>query len=167
MEDLKTAAWMLRYGARSLAHNLRHLPEERAHWKPEPGVKSPLAIATEVLGALNMYRPIFAGPEYPASLPPLRKPETLADAAERVVAAADDYAALLEAAGPELNRPQEMPFGATFRAYRAVCFPLLDLFNHHGQILYIQSLLGDREMHWDDAAIAEEFIWDPDAAAGS
>ena len=40
---------------------------------------------------------------------------------------------------------------------RAACYPLLDLMNHHGQILYLQSLLSDAEMHWDEAAIADEF----------
>lgn len=166
MEDLKAAAWMLRYGARSLAHNLQHVPEDRAHWKPKPGVKSPLEMVAEVLRALNMYRPIFSGPDYPASMPRLQQPSSLAEAGEWLVAAADQYAALLEAAGPELDRPQEMPFGATFRAHRAVCFPLMDLFNHHGQILYIQTLLGDKEMHWNDAAIDQEFAWHPATSAG-
>ena len=52
-----------------------------------------------------------------------------------------------------------MPFGGVFRAYRAVCFPLMDLFQHHGQICYLQSLLGDREMHWSETAIDDEFAW--------
>ena len=65
MEDLRVAAWMLRYGARSLAHNLRFIPADRENWKPEPGTKSALEIATEVLRGLRMYRPILDGPEYP------------------------------------------------------------------------------------------------------
>ena len=32
MEDLKTAAWMLRYGSRSLAHNLDFIQEEYLDW---------------------------------------------------------------------------------------------------------------------------------------
>jgi hypothetical protein len=166
MEDLKAAAWMLRYGARSLVHNLTFIPEDRRDWKPEPAAKSPREIAMEVTRALNMYRPIFESPDYPRSLPPLPEPETLAVAGRLLLETAEDYAAVLEAAGPELNRPQTMPFGGVFRAYRAVCFPIMDLYNHHGQILYLQSLLGDREMHWNEAAIADEFEWKADGTRG-
>jgi hypothetical protein len=35
----------------------------------------------------------------------------------------------------------------------------MDLFQHHGQICFLQSLLGDAEMHWDEAAINDEFAW--------
>ena len=79
MEDLKAVAWMVRYGARSLGHNLDFIPADRANWKPEPGVKSPLEIATEVLRALRIYLPIFHGPEYPDPRPPLPQPATLED----------------------------------------------------------------------------------------
>ena len=74
----------------------------------------------------------------------------------------DAARAALERTGAELDRAQEMPFGATFRASRAACFPLLDLTHHHGQICYLQSLLGDSEMHWDEAAITDEFVWKGD-----
>lgn len=159
MEDLKAAAWMLRYGARSLAHNLEYIPADRARWKPGADAKSPLEIAAEVIRVLHMYQPIFEGPDYPDPPPQAPRPESLEEARTLLLAAADEYALALEAAGPELDRPQEMPFGGVFRASRAVCFPLMDLFNHHGQIGYIQSLLGDADTHWDEAAIADEFEW--------
>ena len=166
MEELKAAAWMLRYGARSLAHNLEFIPADRAHWKPDPAAKSPLEIAAEVIRVLHSYRPIFVGPEYPDPRPPVPQPATLEEARSLLQAAAQEYAAALEAAGPELDRPQVMPFGGVFRAYRAVCFPVLDLFHHHGQICYLQSLLGDEEMHWNEAAIAAEFAWEAEEASG-
>src|SRR5437763_10803421 len=75
MEELKAAAWMVRYGARSLIHNLDYLPADRANWKPEPGAKSPLEIATEVLRAFCIYLPIFHGAEYPDPRPPLPRRE--------------------------------------------------------------------------------------------
>jgi hypothetical protein len=159
VEDLKTAAWMLRYGALSLAHNLQFLPADRAGWKPEAASKSPLEIAAEVIRGMRMYRPIFDGPDYPAARPASPQPATLEEARSLLLATADDYASALERAGPELDRPQEMPFGGVFRASRAVCFPLMDLFHHHGQVCYLQTLLGDRETHWDEAAIADLFEW--------
>lgn len=41
---------------------------------------------------------------------------------------------------------------------------MLDLFHHHGQICYLQSLLGDTEMHWDAAAIDDVFAWKEETA---
>ena len=159
MEDLKAVAWMLRYGVRSLVFNLEQIPEERAQWKPEPQAKSPLEIAAEVLRGMRMYRPIVDNPDFPKEWPKHPQPKTLAEARAMLVETAGEYAAALEAAGPELDRPQAMPFGGVFRAYRAVCFPLMDLFHHHGQISYIQSLLGDAETHWNAEAIEQEFAW--------
>ncbi|HEU4754892.1 MAG TPA: hypothetical protein VFU47_17420, partial [Armatimonadota bacterium] len=123
--------------------------------------KSPLEVAGEVVRALQMYRPILDGPEYPDPGPPLARPATLEEARTLLLATAEDYAAALERVGDELDRPQSMPFGAVFRASRAVCFPVMDLFHHHGQVCYLQSLLGDRETHWDEAAISDEFTWPP------
>jgi|SRR5581483_8350668 len=158
MQDLKAVAALFRYGARSLAHNLSFLPEERAGWKPHPAAKSALEIAAEVIFAMRMYRPIFDGPEYPG-WPPRPEMTSLSEARALLLSTAEEYAAALEASGPELDRPQSMPFGAVFRADRAVCYPLLDLWHHHGQVCYLQTLLGDPEQHWDDAAIADEFEW--------
>ena len=162
MENLKAVASMIRYGARSLAHNLTFIPEDRAHWKPEPTAKSPMEIACEVTRALTMYRPILDSPDFPERPELSLQPATLAEAAQQLRATAEEYAAALENAGPELDRPQAMPFGGVFLASRAVCYPLLDIFQHHGQICYLQSLLGDAEMHWDAEAIEAEFAWKGD-----
>jgi hypothetical protein len=159
MEDLKTAAWMLRYAARSLAHNLQFIPEEKQDWKPDPSAKSPLEVAAEAVRVIHMYRPMLEGPDFPKERPEWPQPRTLAEAGELLTRSAEEYASLLEAAGPELDRAQAMPFGGVFRGTRAACYPLLDVLNHHGQILYLQTLLRDAEMHWDEAAIADHFEW--------
>ena len=36
MEDLRVAAWMLRYGTRSLIHNLQFIPPDRADCRISP-----------------------------------------------------------------------------------------------------------------------------------
>jgi hypothetical protein len=155
MENLKVAAWMLRYGARSLAFNLGFIPADRLDWKPEPGAKSALEIAREVVGGIRMYRPILSGGEWDPSTayPPIA---TLEEARSLLAEAAEEYAAALEAAGPELNRFVNIA-GGPLRGPRAALYPVMDLFHHHGQVCYLQTLLGDREQHWDEAAIAELF----------
>ncbi len=157
MEDVKAAAWMIRYGARSLAHNLEFIPADRETWKPAPEAKSPLDVAAEAVRVFEMYLPILEEGGFPERRQGFEPPATLAEARARLLAITERYARALEAAGPELDRAQRMPFGGIFRATRAACYPLLDLMNHHGQILYLQTLLGDAEMHWSDEAIRAEF----------
>ena len=156
MEDVKAAAWMIRYGARSLAHNLDFIPADREQWRPAPEAKSPLEVATEAVRVFAMYLPLLEAGGFP-DRPEFEAPAALSQAKARLLEIAERYARALETAGSELDRPQPMPFGGVFRATRAACYPLLDLMNHHGQILYLQSLLGDAEMHWSEEAIAAEF----------
>jgi hypothetical protein len=162
MEDVKAAAWMIRYGAQSLAHNLDFIPAERENWKPTPEAKSPLEIASEAVRVFGMYLPMLEQGGFPPFNCGFEPPASLAEAKTQLLEISDRYARALESAGPELDRAQPMPFGGVFRATRAACYPLLDLMNHHGQILYLQSLLGDAEMHWSDEAIQSEFAA-PDA----
>jgi hypothetical protein len=157
MEDVRAAAWMIRYGARSLAHNLDFIPADREQWKPSPEAKSPLEVAAEAVRVFGMYLPMLEEGGFPPFQKGFEPPSSLAEAKSRLLEISERYARALEAAGPELDRAQPMPFGGVFRATRAACFPLLDLMNHHGQILYLQSLLGDAEMHWSDEAIACDF----------
>jgi hypothetical protein len=159
MENLRVAAWMLRYGARSLAHNLEFIPAERLNWKPEPGAKSALEIAREVVGGMRMYLPILRGGEWDNTTEYPRV-ATLEEARSLLAETAEEYAAALEAAGPELNRLVNIA-GGPLRAPRAVLYPVMDLFHHHGQVCYLQTLLGDREQHWNGDAIAE--LWGPDS----
>ena len=57
--------------------------------------------------------------------------------------------------------------GGMLWAPRAALIPVLDLLHHHGQVCYLQTLLGDREQHWNEAAIAEFFGRDSAAAPSS
>jgi hypothetical protein len=157
MEDVKAAAWMIRYGARSLADNLDFIPADKEQWKPTPEAKSPLEVASEAVRVFGMYLPMLEQGCFPKFNKGFEAPKTLAEAKTWLLEISEQYAKALEAAGPELDRAQPMPFGGVFRATRAACYPLLDLMNHHGQILYLQSLLGDAEMHWSESAINAEF----------
>ena len=155
MENLKIAAWMLRYGVRSLIHNLEAMPADRLDWKPEPNAKSALEIAGEVVGGMRMYRPILRGGEWDRSNPWPRF-ATLEEARSLLTQTAEEYATALEAAGPELNRLVDIA-GGMLRAPRAALYPVMDLFHHHGQVCYLQTLLGDTDQHWNETAIAQFF----------
>ena len=69
-------------------------------------------------------------------------------AQELVRSATADYAAALRQVDPaRLGDTIELPFG-TFPLAQCCGFPPFDLMHHHGQIAYIQTLLGDQEDHF-------------------
>jgi hypothetical protein len=154
-------ARMLRYGGMSFLHQLEQFPTERLHWKPEPSAKSAMEITAELVSAIKMYRPILGAADA-ASVKWVRidrtPPKTVADARALLEPVLEDYVQALEASGPELARQQPMPFGGVFWAEDAATYPLIELFHHHGQICYLQTLLGDAEQHWDEAAIEIGFV---------
>lgn len=154
MEDLRVAARLVRWASRNLAFNLDFLPADRWEWKPDPAAKSPQAIMGEVIGVMRMAMPVFAGGAFAqVDFPQLA---SAAEAKPLLIQEADAYAAALDAAGPELDRLTDTPGGELLAAH-AVLFPLIDLLHHHGQIIYLQSLLGDAEAHFDHDALAVSF----------
>jgi len=147
MDDLRAVARMLRYGAESFIVNLRALPEERLDWRPSSEVHTPLQIVREVVGGFLAWMPVFAGGDWDREAASDLRITSLEAAEAHLRETTDAYAAALEAAGSELERPFEL-LGETFWARRGVLFPVLDLYHHHGQICLLQMLLGDAEPHW-------------------
>jgi hypothetical protein len=157
MADLTSVARVVRWGSESLAFNLSCLPADKLDWKPNPESKSAFEVTGEALGVIRMMtgliqkghfeRPPGAsgGEGGPMQYP---KPADLADARRQVKEAGEAFAAALDGAGPELDKPVETPFG-TMLASRCVLWAMIDLIHHHGQVSYIQSLLGDKDQHFN------------------
>ncbi len=73
---------------------------------------------------------------------------TLEEAQQQIRGAARDYIAFLESLSPaDLEGTVELPFGTFPRAF-AVEMDVQDVVHHHGQIAYIQTLLGDDSDHF-------------------
>lgn len=144
MEDLKTVAVLARWAADDTIHQLQFIPEDRLDWSPAEEIKSALKIVGEIVMVLRMMQPAFEGGACVGGEFPLFRSREEAVTALRE--ATEKYAAALEAAGPELERMLETPVGPLWGP-RAVLFPAIELLHHHGQITYIQSLLGDHEFH--------------------
>jgi DinB family protein len=161
MEDLKTAARLVRWTARNFAFNLQFIPQNRLDWKPAPDSKSAAAIVGEVAASFQGMLPILQGGEW-QPMPPDQwpTPATVEEGQKVLLDTAEEYAAALEEAGPELQRTFQV-VGADLWGPRVVLFPLVEILHHHGQIAYIQSLLGDREAHFDMEALMPYFGADP------
>lgn len=150
MHPLESFAGLTEWAARNTAHNLSFLPEEKLSWKPAPTANSALEIVQHVCGALRTMEGVLAGKEW--SIPEIPLPTTLAEAQELLTTTASEYATSLRAVDPaSLSRivrvgrvTTEVPLS------RAAIMPVVDLIHHHGQITYLQALLGDTEYHFFD-----------------
>lgn len=155
MADLKEIARLVRWTAGDMAFQLERLPEDKLDWKPNAEAKSALDVAGEVVFVMKSAFPVFEGKTLDFELV-RAKPANLAEARQWLAETSEQFAAFMEAAGPEMDRPIDTPFGKLWGT-SAVTFGLVDLLHHHGQITYLQSLLGDAENHMDMGALMQYF----------
>jgi DinB superfamily len=147
MNPLEALAAQAEWVARNLAYNLDFIPADKLAWKPAPSAKSALEVVNHTAGAFKGMQPVLSGGSFtPGNFTPAT---TVAAAKELIIGAATDFAAALRKVNPEdLGKQIELPFGS-FTLARVATFPVFDVMHHHGQIAYIQTLLGDNEDHFD------------------
>jgi hypothetical protein len=135
--DRETLANQMLAISHNIAFNLDFIPADKLFWKPAPDANSALEIVHHVLGAVGS----FTAPG--AAVAPVTE---LADAKARVVQAGQKFADALRAASPEELAEVGPPMGLARGHFAALL--VVDTINHHGQITYIQTMLGDLESHF-------------------
>jgi uncharacterized damage-inducible protein DinB len=147
MSQLDSLVNQAQFIGNNVAYNLEFIPVEKLNWKPAPTAKSALEVVNHVVGALEAMRPVLGGGSWTA--PQFTPATDLRSAQALLRRTANDYAEALKKVSPaDLERKIELPFG-TFPLGQCCAFPVVDLGHHHGQIAYIQTLLGDTEDHFD------------------
>jgi hypothetical protein len=146
--DYKAVAHMTRWALADTIFQLGFIPEDKLAWKPAEGVKSAAEIVGEIVMVFRMMQPVFAGEDMPAIAP--EAPATLAEAK-----------GVLQEAGAELDRTLDTPMGP-LGGETSVLYPCIELIHHHGQITYLQSLIGDHDQHADMAVMQQ--YWGPKGA---
>lgn len=147
MNPLEALAGQAEFVARNLAYNLEFIPADKLAWKPAPTAKSALEVVTHTAGAFRGMQPVLSGGSF--AVPDFPPATTLTAAKDLIISAATDYAAALRQVNPEdLGKIVNLPYGS-FPLARVATFPVFDVMHHHGQIAYIQTLLGDSEDHFD------------------
>lgn len=145
MHPMETVATGLEWIAPDLARQLDFLPEDRLDWKPEPGAKSALAVAAEVLGVIREITRVVRGGTF--GMAGAQPEQGKVELQQALRDAASAYAAAVRALTPEeLARPIETPWGTSPLAHFAT-YALIEASHHRGQVMYIQELLGDADPH--------------------
>ncbi len=130
---------------KNFAWNLNSLPDDRLDWKPAPTANSAFEVAQHAAASLRNMQLALEGQEYGVGSPPM--PTTREEAQDMIIGAANAYADYLRGLTETPQGEVELPWGILARA-QAVGMPVQDLVHHHGQIAYIQTLLGDTSDHF-------------------
>ena len=146
MNPMEGMARQMTWVARNTAHNLGFIPKDKLNWKPAPTAKSALEMIGHTAGFIQAMTPVLTGGQF---VPPqFKTPASLEEAQNLITSCTEPYAAALQRlTEADLGRTIQLPFG-TFPLPQAVSMPVVDLIHHHGQIAYIQTLLGDTEDHF-------------------
>jgi uncharacterized damage-inducible protein DinB len=145
MNYTETLARQITMGAMNMAYNLDFIAADKLDWKPAPEAKSALEIINHMIEVLHAITARLSGSSEQVSSTPVTN---AAEAKQSLISATQQYVDVLRTIKPEdMNRMIDMRFGP-LPVSVIVTMPVFDLIHHHGQIAYIQSLLGDTESHF-------------------
>lgn len=144
MEMAEVLVGQIEFALRNVKNNIDFIPEGKMNWKPAPKANSVLEVVNHVAGSIYGITELVSG----SAMQPAFAPATNREEAKSLLqTGVEKYIVALRAIQPQdLDRPVSLPFGELPLAV-AAGIPVVELINHHGQITYIQTLLGDEESH--------------------
>lgn len=140
---LELIAGQIDWAHKNINNNLDFVPEDKLGWKPAPEAKSVLEIINHATNTVHTFTHSITG-SHKHDLPPATNREEAKALITRVVQAHQSAVSAL--APSDLEQMVSTPVGDLPKGF-AAGLPVVELINHHGQITYIQSLLGDSESH--------------------
>ncbi len=144
MEMAEILTGQMKFAVNNFCNNLDFIPDDKLNWKPAPTANSALEIANHLSNALYGIPHLLGGDETSAQWTPATNRE---EAKTLLQKGADNYIAQLQKLTPQdLARTVTLPLGELPLPV-AAGIPVVEMINHHGQITYIQTLLGDTESH--------------------
>ncbi len=149
----QVAAQLTKQATDSFASVVKATPPEKQEWKPLDAGRTVLAQAQEVAAVTAFFTKIIVERAVPAFDGAYERAMAELDTMEKALAALDantaDLLAAIEAfPDAELTATVTMPWSPVPATLE--CVLLMNYWNlvyHYGQISYIQTLYGDREMH--------------------
>ena len=150
MTPLEPIAGQLIWGGHNFANNLDFIPDAKLNWKPAPTASSALEIAQHAAAVTRSMQAMMSGEGDSQSLmqnEPM--PQTRDEAKAAIMDATANLAAYLRTLKAEdLGRIIHTGFMGDMPLGQFAVIPATDFIHHHGQIAYIQTLLGDTESHF-------------------
>ena len=152
MDALQLWTGQVSWAMKNLAYNLDFIPDDKLDWKPAPEANSALEIVHHLAGAFAHITAAMQKANGESDVPEVStptKPATREAAKEQLAEVTQDFIALLGRVKTEdFNNVIDSPMGK-MPFWFLLGMPAIDAIHHHGQIAYIQTLLGDAESHFD------------------
>lgn len=145
MENFEQLISLMNWAAKNVNYNLDFVPDDKLDWKPGPDCKSVMTIAHEIATSVGSLSNLLANGEMQKNL---NVPETRSEAKVAITDAAESYAKALQGLTAEQLASSVDIFGRDMSMKQVIGIPVLEILHHHGQIAYIQTLLGDTEDHF-------------------
>ncbi len=152
MHPLQNMAGLMIWAARNTAFNLDFIPDDKLDWKPSPTAPSALEIVQHVCVAIRSMSTVIRGEEFVMVLAEL--PTSRAQAQQMLTEGGEAFAGLILQLNPErLGDSVTIYRGMQVPLARASIMPIVDMLHHHGQVAYLQMILGDAESHFHPEAM--------------
>ncbi len=134
----------MEWAGRNIAINLDFVPDDKLNWKPAPHANSALEIINHLVPNILRLSDIISGGDGQFHVEPI----TTREAAQTAIrhAAAEYAIQVSKLSNDDLDRQVHLPFGEVPCSH-ACAIGVTEAVNHHGQLTYIQTLLGDVESH--------------------
>ena len=144
MEMTEVLTGQMKFAVANVCNNLGFIPNDKLNWKPAPTANSVLEVVNHLAGSVYGVTAKISGDEQGAQFTPATNAQ---DAKALLQKGADNYIAMLGKLTPQdMSRTVTLPFGEVPLTV-AAGVPVVEMINHHGQITYIETLLGDTESH--------------------
>ncbi|RYX85262.1 hypothetical protein EON83_06610 [bacterium] len=131
---------------RNFAHNLEFFSDEQLSFTPAPTALCALEITSAAAANLLNMKAALTGGQFGSVA--VETPASRAKAQELIVCASTGYADWLKGLdGSDFDESVNLGF-VTMSRGQCMMIPVIDLVHHHGQIAYIQTILGDTESHF-------------------
>ena len=140
---LELIAGQIDWAHKNINNNLDFIPDDKLNWKPAPEAKSVLEIINHATSTVHTFTHSLTG-SHKHDIAEATNREEAKALMTRVVQAHQSAVGALKP--EELEQVVSTPVGELPKGFVAG-LPVIELVNHHGQITYIQSLLGDSESH--------------------
>lgn len=149
MLDRETVLTLFDETSKVLIFNLDFIPEDKLSWKPTPHAKSALEIVNHLAEYLSRISRRLGSPT------PEFVPATDRESAKQVLAAsAERYLKAVRGASSEALSAKFRPDMPLTLGWM-ITASTIDTIHHAGQIAYIQTLLGDNEIHFDQSTLPD------------
>jgi uncharacterized damage-inducible protein DinB len=131
------------WAGKNMAYNLDFIPDDKFSWKPAKTANSALDLVNHLIGSYAWSIATISGKE--------NKPKavkTKAEAKKALLKATEDFVELLKPlSDKELSKKHSLPWGEATTEF-ILGLAVIDAIHHRGQLVYIQTLLGDTEDHF-------------------